>query len=98
MVKIVKKSVDFRYDVIIMKSVKGKEDKNMTREQCEKKIRHLMIQIDKVYHEYNPEGTYLNLSIVDDNLMAHNSYYSDDADHPIDMFHVIKRKDNHHEA
>lgn len=64
----------------------------MTRKQCEKKIRALMIQIDKVYHEYNPEGTYLNLSIVDDNLMANNSYYSDDADHPLDIYYQIKGK------
>ena len=64
----------------------------MTRKQCEKKIRDLMIQIDKVYHEYNPEGTYLNLSIVDDTLMANNSYYSDDADHPLDIYYQIKGK------
>lgn len=70
----------------------------MTREQCEKRIRDLMIQIDKAYHDYNPDGTYLNLSIVDDNLMANNRYYSDDADHPIDMFKVIKRNGNRHEA
>lgn len=70
----------------------------MTRKQCEKKIRDLMIQIDNVYHEYNPDGTYINLSIVGDNLMANNRYYSDDADYPIDMFWVIKRKGNRHEA
>lgn len=70
----------------------------MKRAECEKQIRDLMLQIDKVYHEYNPEGTYLSLSIVDGNLMANNRYYSDDADHPIDMFKVIKRKDNQHEA
>ena len=64
----------------------------MNREQCEKKIRDLMMRIDKVYHEYNPKGTYLNLSIVDDNLMANNRYYSDDADHPLDMYYQKKGK------
>ena len=64
----------------------------MTREQCEKKIRNLMIQIDKVYHEYNPEGTYLGLCIVGDFARANNSYYSDDADHPLDMYYQIKGK------
>lgn len=65
----------------------------MTREQCEKKIIDLMIQVDNVYHEYNPEGAYLNLSIVDDNLMANNRYYSDDADHPLDMYYDIEPRE-----
>ena len=70
----------------------------MTREQCEKKIRDLMIQIDKVYHEYNPEGTYLSLCIVGDFVRVNNSYYSDDADadHPLDMFYQIKGKRHEH--
>lgn len=71
----------------------------MTREQCEKKIRDLMIQIDKVYHEYNPEGTYLSLCIVGDFARVNNSYYSDDAadaDHPLDMFYPIKGKRHEH--
>ena len=62
----------------------------MTREQCENKILELMIQIDKVYHKYNPDGTYLDLSIVDDSLMANNTYYSVDRDHPLDMQYTIK--------
>ena len=71
----------------------------MTREQCEKKIRDLMIQIDKVYQEYNPEGTYLSLCIVGDFARVNNSYYSDDsddADHPLDMFYRIKGKRHEH--
>lgn len=55
----------------------------MKREECEKQIRDLMIQIYKVYHEYNPDGKYISMFIMDDDLFMNNAYYSDDADHPL---------------
>lgn len=33
----------------------------MTRKECQKKIFDLMLEIVKVYHEYNPDGQYLAL-------------------------------------
>ena len=48
----------------------------MTRYQCEKKIGDLIIQIDKAYHEYNPDGMYLYIAIDEKQL---------------DVYHVIKR-------
>ena len=33
----------------------------MTRKECEKKISDLMLEIVKVYHQYNPDGRYLAL-------------------------------------
>lgn len=62
----------------------------MKREECEKQIRDLMIQIRDVYKEYNPDGTYLSLAIVGDTLIANNKFYGDDADHPINIYYVIK--------
>ena len=59
----------------------------MTREQCEKKIRDLMIQIDKVYHEYNPDGNFLFITIGGDVITAKNSTYDEKQ---LDMC-VIKR-------
>lgn len=67
----------------------------MTREQCEKRIRDLMIQIDKVYHEYNPDGKYLSIAIVGDVIMANNSTHDEKQ---LDVFRVIKRNGNRHEA
>ena len=61
----------------------------MTREQCEKKIRDLMMQIDKVYHEYNPDGKYLHLAIVGDVIMAHNNTHDEKK---LDVYHVIKKE------
>lgn len=62
----------------------------MEREECEKQIRDLMIQIDEIYHEYNPDGDYLTLAIMGDTLMANNMAYADDADNPLDIYYVIK--------
>lgn len=70
-----------------------KGDRNMTREQCENKILDLMIQIDKVYHEYNPYGKYLSMFILDDCVNMNNSFYADDADCPLDMHYVIESRE-----
>lgn len=61
----------------------------MKRKECEKQIIDLMIQIRNVYKEYNPDGEYLSLAILDNTLMAYNMY-TDDADHPLDIYYVIK--------
>lgn len=60
----------------------------MTRYQCEKKIRNLMIQIDEVYHEYNPDGKYLHISILNDVIVANNSIHDEKQ---LDLCYVIKR-------
>lgn len=62
----------------------------MKRKECEKQIRDLMIQIDEVYHKYNPDGTYLSLAIIGDTLIANNMNYTEDADHPLNIYYVIK--------
>ena len=62
----------------------------MERKECEKQIRDLMIQIDEVYHKYNPDGMYLSLAIIGNTLMANNMEYEDDADHPLNIYYVIK--------
>ena len=62
----------------------------MKREECEKQIIDLMTQIRDVYKEYNPDGEYLSLAVMDNNLMANNMCYTDDADHPLDIYYVIK--------
>lgn len=62
----------------------------MEREECEKQIRDLMIQIRDVYRKYNEDGEYLNLAIMGDTLMANNMKYADDANHPLDIYYVIK--------
>ena len=68
----------------------NKEEKNMKRKECEEQIRDLMIQIRDVYREYNADGDYLSLAIMGDFLIAYNMAYADDADHPLDIYYVIK--------
>ena len=62
-------------------------ENSMTREKCEKKIRDLIIQIDKVYHEYNPDGKFLYIAIIGDVITAQNSTYDEKQ---LDVYHVIK--------
>lgn len=63
----------------------------MKRKECEKKIRDLMIQIGEVYNEYNPDGTYLSLTLIDGTIMVDNNPHKD-TKHPIDIYYRIKRK------
>ena len=62
----------------------------MEREECEKQIRDLMIQIRDVYRKYNADGEYLSLAIIGDTLMANNMEYEEDADRPLNIYYVIK--------
>ena len=62
----------------------------MGREECEKQIRDLMIQIRDVYRKYNADGEYLSLAIIGDTLMANNMEYEEDADRPLNIYYVIK--------
>ena len=64
----------------------------MEREECEKQIRDLMIQIRDVYRKYNADGKYLNIAIIGDTLMANNMEYEDDADRPLNIYYVIKQR------
>ena len=63
---------------------------NITRIECQKQIIDLMIQIRDVYREYNADGKYLSLAIMGDTLMANNMKHTDDANHPLDIYYVIK--------
>ena len=62
----------------------------MDREECEKQIRDLMIQIRDVYRKYNADGEYLSLAIIGDTLIANNMEYEENADRPLSIYYVIK--------
>ena len=62
----------------------------MKRKECEKQIIDLMLQIRDVYSKYNPDGDYLNLAILGNALIANNMADEDDADHPLEIYYVIK--------
>lgn len=62
----------------------------MNREECEKQITDLMIQIRGVYRKYNVGGEYLSLAIMGNTVMAANRVYSHDADRPLNIYYVIK--------
>lgn len=70
---------------------------NMKRKECEKQIIDLMIQIRDVYRKYNAGGEYLSFAIMGDTLMADNIGYTDDADHPLDIYYVIEQREEEHD-
>jgi hypothetical protein len=51
-------------------------EETMTRSECEAKIKDLFNQIVDVYKEYNPDGEYLDVCIVQgDYCHANNACY-----------------------
>ena len=68
----------------------------MTRQECETMILEKMQEIVDLYHQYNPNGKYLNLTYLDDEndgyIMCNNRHWKfeeedmedgDDVDFPI---------------
>ena len=49
----------------------------MTREECEKLILLHVKQIEKIYKEYEGDGNYLTMAIVDGNLSCNNDYWEE---------------------
>ena len=58
----------------------------MNREECEAKILDKCREIRELYRQYNPTGTYLSMTIVDDSIRFWNEYYNKDADKPINFW------------
>ena len=63
----------------------------MTKEQCEAIISGMMKQIIDIYHDYNPDGKYLNLAYVGgDYWCFNNAYFGEDAERPINISSYIE--------
>lgn len=58
----------------------------MTREECEHKIKAIMLELVNVYREYNPEGEYLSCAFTNNTILFNNAYYDEDKDHKIDGY------------
>lgn len=65
----------------------------MEREECEKQIRDLMIQIYDVYRKYNPKGKYISMCISGDTVLANNAFFLGDEDRPLDMYYDIEPRE-----
>lgn len=55
----------------------------MKREECEEEIYRFMVEIWKIYKQYNEDGEYLSMTIYGDSWSVSNSYYNKDIDKPI---------------
>ena len=60
----------------------------MDRTECEAKLESLMRKAWEVYKQYNPEGTYLTMDIIDGKVSANNAYFAEDKEKPIQIWSV----------
>lgn len=61
----------------------------MTREECERAILDKLSEIKAIYHQYNPNGLYLTMTMTEGtNLFVANADYNggDDEDRPLDAW------------
>ena len=65
----------------------------MDREECERLICEKLIEIQKIYKEYNPKGEYLNLTIFNEGVSFNNARWKggEDEDKPIN--YLWRRED-----
>ena len=55
----------------------------MGRIECEKAIIQKMREIMDIYHEYNPDGKRLSMTVHNEHYSVNNIYYDDDYEHQI---------------
>ena len=52
----------------------------MTRTECQNEIMAKLKEIVEIYHKYNPAGTYLSMTYLDDDwLNVNNRYYNEES-------------------
>ncbi len=70
----------------------------MDRKECETKIAKKLDEIKEIILKYNPNNTYLALTISDESIMFNNDYWEDGSGvgKPIDYFKFIE-EDNENE-
>ena len=62
----------------------------MKRKECEEKIVELMREIYETYKQYNPVGNYLTLFLINDHIMANNSYFDEKSIDHEKKIHIYK--------
>ena len=65
----------------------------MNREITEAKLKALMLEVWKVYQEYNPDGHYLNMCVSHGRYWANNSYYERDEHTPLNFNDVLPKEE-----
>lgn len=68
------------------------QEKQISREEAEKRILLGLEDIWSDYMAYNPEGGYLEMYIIKDkkgvSIHAGNVHWDEDKDHPIDLYEL----------
>ena len=58
----------------------------MSRGECEQAIREKLIEIRDIYKQYNPDGDYLELCLMNGNISFFNEHWDKDSDNRIAFF------------
>ena len=64
----------------------------MNKEECMQQIFEKLLEIRKIYLEFNPKGSYLNLAFSDKSVNFNNAHWEggDDEDAPIWFFRAME--------
>ena len=55
----------------------------MDREECENMLLEKCRELNKIYHQYNPDGEYLYVAIISNYITVDNDYQNKDKNRPI---------------
>lgn len=62
----------------------------MNKVECEQLLIQKLLEIQKIYKEYHPDGDYLTLHISNIAISINNAHWAGgkDSDHPINVFEL----------
>lgn len=66
---------------------------DMTKAECELLILHKTEEIFKIYREYNPDGNYLTMYVLNGHVSCSNNYQEADSEHPISAWYAPEEED-----
>lgn len=65
----------------------------LTRKQCEDAILQHLIEIQRLYKQYHPNGDHLSIGLGKDSIFVFNAHWEEnDMEHPLDFYFIDGRK------
>ena len=65
----------------------------MNRLECEKKVEALIREAYETYKQYNPDGDFFSIGIIEGHAAVFNSWFDQDKERPINFWFRVDEKE-----
>ena len=59
----------------------------MTKIECEAAVLKKLLEIEEICKQYNPDGNYISMCILNGHYSVNNDYQEADKDHPLNAWY-----------